>query len=638
MQYGTSHFGTWKSPLGVREIADEVRLRDVQWDGGGQSLVWLEEDSGRPSLFCLDLASPAPRRLNSLKVKAGVGYGGGDFSLRGSRVYFAAEGRLWCQNLREEAPPRPLTPAWGQVTAPAASHDQRWVAYVHSHEDVDVLAAVDGGGSQWPFKLSQGRDFYLAPTWHPQERRLAWVAWDHPNMPWDGSGLYSARVVRDESRIRLEEEELLRGDPCGNIAISQPLFSPDGSRLCFLSDESGWTLPWTLQLDSGACRPLLEEEADFGPPSWIHGMRSMAFSRDGHRLYLVRSQDACCTLQCLDLRSGGLETVSSVTDSAISQIGCGADDRLVWIGSSPQRPPRIATRQDDRVSTRRHSRPLSLPVEGLSRPRTLRIEAPHPDPRVPDWTQALYYPPAHPDGSGDPSSQQEAPPAIIHFHGGPTSQSSAEFDAEVHFYTSRGFAYVELNYRGSSGFGRAYADALKGRWGELELEDVAALADHLEKENLAHPRRMAVSGGSAGGYSALLALALHPGRFRAAVCRYPVTDLFALAAETHKFERHYTDSLVGRLPEDALLYQQRSPVLLADQIQDPVAIFQGRDDQVVPPGQAQSMASTLEKRGVPCLLQLYPDEGHGFKENETLQDYYQQSLKFLRRHLIFNAP
>ncbi|HSR69331.1 MAG TPA: prolyl oligopeptidase family serine peptidase [Acidobacteriota bacterium] len=626
-------YGTWKSPLGVRQMSESVRLKDVQWDGSGQTLVWLEEDSGRSSLMTFDPDGGGPRRLNIMPVKANVGYGGGDFSVRGRHVYFCSQGRIWRQSLDEQAPPTALTPPWGQVAAPAASYDGRWVAYVHSCDEVDVLAAVDSRGSRWPLKVAQGRDFYLQPTWHPQERRLAWVGWDHPNMPWDGSGLYCARVLHEDSGIRLDEERLLRGDPRGNIALSQPLFSPDGRHLCFLSDETGWTVPWMLELESGACRPLLEENADFGPPSWIHGMRSMAFSRDGHHLYLVRSQDASCSLQSLDVQSGRLETVSSVTDRAISQIDCGEQGRLAWIGSSPQRPQRIATRRGDRVQSWRHSRPQSLPTAYLSHPNPLRIEAPHHDPRVPDWTQALYYPPTHPD-----ESSQGRPPAIIHFHGGPTSQSASEFDAEVHFYTSRGFAYVELNYRGSSGFGRNYADALKGRWGELELEDAAALADYLAENGLAHPRRLALSGGSAGGFSALLTMARHPGRFRAALCRYPVTDLFALASQTHKFERHYTDSLVGRLPEDALLFQQRSPLLLASRIEDPVALFQGDEDQVVPRSQAESLAETLREQGVPCLLRLYPGEGHGFKKNETWQDYYRSALDFLRRHLVFSAP
>jgi dipeptidyl aminopeptidase/acylaminoacyl peptidase len=225
------------------------------------------------------------------------------------------------------------------------------------------------------------------------------------------------------------------------------------------------------------------------------------------------------------------------------------------------------------------------------------------------------------------------PPTIIKIHGGPTSHYSADYHGDTQFFTSRGFAVLELNYRGSSGYGRDYMESLRGQWGVLDVEDTRSAAQNLISEGLADPKRLVLMGGSAGGFTLLLSLIAHPGFFRAAVCRYGVSNLFTLATDTHKFERHYLDSLVGTLPKDEERFRKRSPVFSASNIQDPLAIFQGEMDKVVPKSQSDEIVASLSRRGVPHLYQVYPGEGHGWRKSETIQDYYTQVEDFLGRYV-----
>ncbi len=637
MPVASKPFGLWESPITADEIAQGLRLEDVQWDSSGQRLVWLEQRSGHGVLVCQPMGGGGARDLTStLSVRAEVGYGGGDFTVHGSDVYFVSSGRIYRQPLgpgRESA----ITPDWGQCASPSVSPSGKWVVFVHSDEGADVLAAVDSRGRRWPFKLAEGRDFFMQPAWQPDGRRLAWVAWDHPRMPWEGSGLYVADVeAAEEGPIRLSDVRLAFGDPKGDVAISQPSFSPSGDRLAFLCDQQGWMQPWLMDPESGEASPLLSEAADFGGPAWIQGLRWMAWAADGRSVFLIRNRRGLFELVRFGLDSGKLSQVGGQASdyTRLNQLASSPrGDRLAWIGSSSAFPSRVASLQGNQVWVWRRSQPEAVSKDFLSQPRPVEIPLGPVQGKNTSHCYGLFYPPCNPG-----FHCRGLPPAIINIHGGPTSQAVAEYNSEIQFFTSRGYAVLELNYRGSSGYGRAYIESLQGNWGLADVEDAAAAAEFLGCHGLADDQRLALSGGSAGGYTVLMALIRHPGRFKAAICRYAVTSLFDLATDTHKFESHYLDTLVGKLPESSQVYRRRSPVFQAHRIQDPVALFQGEDDQVVPRSQSDAIAEALRAGGVPHLYEVYAGEGHGFRKTETLKAYYNSVEQFLRKHLIFAPP
>ena len=267
----------------------------------------------------------------------------------------------------------------------------------------------------------------------------------------------------------------------------------------------------------------------------------------------------------------------------------------------------------------------SLAPEFLPPPRGITWKAPDGSP-----VYGLYTPPSHPEYAG-----QGLPPAILHIHGGPTSQTPVAYSPETAYFTSRGYAYLAVNYRGSSGYGRSYRNALRQRWGEVDIEDAAGAAQALVDQGLADPGKIVIEGGSAGGYTVLNALIHYPGRFKAGICEYGVSNLFTLAMDTHKFEERYLDSMVGPLPEASARYHDWSPIFHADAIRDPLAVFQGKDDKVVPQAQSDEIVAALRQRGVPHIYRLYDGEGHGFRKRETIIDYLKETERFLQQYVLF---
>ncbi len=621
--------GLWESPIQADDLGEERRFSDVQWDSDGQTLVWREERSKQGVLVCQSPEERSPRDLTGyLSVQARVGYGGGDFTVCRGHAYFVADGRLFGQAL-SGGPAESLTPAGGQCTAPSVSSDGRHILYVHSADEIDHLALVDTRGAHPPARLEQGHDFYMQPCWHPQGSRIAWVAWDHPNMPWDGTALYLGELPRGTG-LALSSRRIVAGDPSGSTAIFQPCFSPDGRFLSYLSDEEGWFNLFLMDLNSGVSRVLISEESEQAVPAWVQGLRTHGWTADGQAIYLLKLKDGFSSLVRLDIGRQKTQTIGEqlgrYTD--LKQIALSsAGERVALIASSPTLSPSIISfSSPNRIEVHQSSRSVAIDPAYLSQPRSLSWHSPTPASEA--FCFGLYYPPQNPgfESSG-------APPAILKIHGGPTSQYRAEYHAETQFLTSRGFAVLELNYRGSSGYGKAYAQALRGNWGILDVEDTHSAAQHLIGQGLADAKRLILMGGSAGGYTVLLCLIAYPGVFKAAICRYAVSNLLTLAADTHKFEQHYLDSLVGVLPRDRDRYEQRSPVFSADKIQNPVAIFQGEEDLVVPPSQTDQIVESLTRRGVPHVYRLYPGEGHGWRGSETIRDYYKTVEAFLTEQL-----
>jgi dipeptidyl aminopeptidase/acylaminoacyl peptidase len=616
----TRAFGIWKSQITPTLIAAAIRLNDPLWDSDGRTLVWREERSGQGVL----VAHPkheAPYDISAEKnVRGGVGYGGGDFTVQHGLVVFAAkDGRLYRRTLGAGFP-QAITPAYGQVAAPQLSPDNRWAAFVHTYEGRDVLALVDSGGTSWPIKLAEGADFYMQPVWHPSGEALAWVEWDHPNMPWDGTRLMYAALAGDPPKIEVAQN-LAGGD---EIPILQPAISPDGRYLSYVQNLGEWDQLILQDLQEGTSRTLVEGAALL-KPAWIQGVVVQAWAPESQRIYYLQTRAGMTTLNQVDVGSGEITGLDMSPYTALSQPAVNVDGALAMVASGPSVSPRVISKQGQRVTMHQRSTSESLAPADLPTPYEINWKSSDGE-----TVYGIYSPPTSRRYTG-----QGLPPAIVLIHGGPTSSVSIGYDLEAAFFTSRGYGYLEVNYRGSTGYGRGYREALRGNWGHLDVIDAAGGAHALIDQGLADSSRLVIKGGSAGGYTVLNTLIRFPGLYKAGLCAYGVTNLFTLAMDTHKFEERYTDSLVGPLPEAAAKYRAWSPIFQAEKIKDPVAIFQGEDDKVVPPSQSEQIVKALQASGVPHEYHLYPGEGHGFRKSTTRQAYYEAIERFLLQYVIF---
>lgn len=619
-------FGLWPSPLAPGDLAAATRFRDLAWDSDGRTLVWLEGRGPQGVLVCQPPGA-APRDLNTtLSVRAQVGYGGGDFAVVRGHAYFAEySGRLYRQPL-SSGPARPITPEFGYAASPTPSPDGRHLVYVHSYEGHDNLAIVDSEGHAWPQLLVSGADFYMQPQWHPKGDRLAWIEWDHPQMPWDGTRLVLGLLTRSRDGLpHLRKQEILVGDI--DTAIAQPCFSPDGRHLVYASDQRGHSNIWLRDLDSGETRCLSEDTHDVAGPAWIQGLRAFSFSADGATLYFIRSENSRRSAHSLDMQSGTIVPIQALTEySHIEQLTAAPRGKgLACIAAASAIPARIICCTPTKSEIRARSASESLAPTDLSVPESISWTAPDSTP-----VHGLYYPPASSRCSG-----QGRPPLIVMIHGGPTAQVESGFEAKNQYFTTRGWAVLDVDYRGSTGHGREYMLALRSNWGVLDVEDATGGAQHLADMGLADPTRLVIMGGSAGGYTVLRALTVRPGFFRAGVCLYGISNLFTLAADTHKFEAFYLDSMLGPLPAASDLYRERSPIFAADKLRDPIAIFQGSEDKVVPPTQAEEIVASLRRRNIPHEYHLYEGEGHGWRKPETIQSFYTSCEAFLRQYVLF---
>ncbi|MBI5666820.1 MAG: S9 family peptidase [Chloroflexi bacterium] len=640
-------FGTWSSPISPRSLAGALRLDDVQWDG--TTLVWLE-GRGAQGVLVAQSGVDAPRDLTSdLSVRARVGYGGGDFTVSGGQVYFAGPGgRLYRLPLAGGSA-HAITPGFGEAAAPRVSPDGRWLAFVHTYERDDVLALVDTEGHLWPRKLASGTDFVMQPAWHPQGTHLAYIAWNHPQMPWDGTELRLLTLEMSHDQPLVATTGTIAGS--STVAIFQPEFSPDGRYLSYVSDETGWNQLYLYDLTDRTHRQLTTDEADHGAPAWVQGVRTYGWSGDSRSLVYIKNVQGFEGLWRYDLRSSQSSRVKGLEDyTDLAQVAVSPEENLVAViaastripprivttvfgepdlpprlASDPTEPPTIQVLVDEGARIHRRSAAENVPLAQLAEGQPVSW-AGHDGETV----YGLYYPPA-----SDRFTGTGAPPLIVHVHGGPTSQARAGYSAAAQFFATRGYGFLMVNYRGSTGYGKDYMNKLRGHWGIYDVEDAATGASALAQQGKADPSRLVIMGGSAGGFTVLQSLVQKPGFYKAAVCAFGVSNQFALASDTHKFEERYTDSLLGPLPDAAALYRERSPIFHASKIVDPIAVFQGEDDQVVPRNQSDSIVESLRARGVPHIYHVYSGEGHGWRKPETIEHYYNTVLAFLKQYVLY---
>ena len=620
-------YGTWASAIDGASIASGVSLRDVQWNDSDDTAVWWES-RGKLGVLQAQTGFDAPRDLTDrrLNVAGRVGYGGGAFTVAGGIVVFAADGRLYSQSLAGGAA-RAISPKFGSYASPALSADGRWVACVHNYEQIDGIVLVDAEGEAFPRKLAYGTDFVMQPTWHPSGERLAFVAWNHPQMPWNGSELRILSLATDASGRPFPQNILtLTGDT--ETAIFQPEFSPDGRCLAYISDASGWSQLYIYDLETQEHRQLTTAAAEHGTPAWAQGLRAYAWEGDSRSLVVIENSRGFCALKRVELASGEsarLNAWEEYTD--FEQVAASPKTGAVAaIVSSSLVPPRIVS-VDARGQPRTHRRrgPENLSADEQSSAQAIT------------WTCAdggeahgLFYPPALLD-----EMPAGAPPLIVNVHGGPTSQRRAGYYSEVQFFTTRGYAVLQVNHRGSTGYGKAYMDKHRGNWGTYDVTDSIAGVKHLADAGKVDGEKAVIMGGSAGGFTVLQSLVDYPGFYRAGICSYGVSNQFGLLMDTHKFEERYTYWLLGELPEAAEVYRARSPIFHADKIVDPIIVFQGTDDVVVPQDQSDTIVASLKRRGIPHEYHLFAGEGHGWRMPETIETYYDKIERFLLQHVIY---
>jgi dipeptidyl aminopeptidase/acylaminoacyl peptidase len=617
-------YGTWSSPIDARFVASDSGWMYSLVKVAGGDVYWSESrpaEDGRDVLVVRrgDQVRDLLPRAFSARTRVHE-YGGGAYTVDGDTVYFCNDADQRVYRADPGRPPRPLTPV-PDVPLGLRYADLRvagdWLVCVRERaaepEHVNELVAISTQYRDEIRRIAYGHDFYAAPRISPDGLQIAWLTWDHPRMPWEGSELWTAQL-RDGSLI--SDPRLVAGGPAE--AIVQPEFSPDGV-LHYSSDRTGW---WNLYRGDGVAVTALE--AEIGGPLWVFDESWYAFLADGRIVATVFSEgaDRLAVIEGSQLRYVPLEftrIADLTTDGSMAYFAA----------ASPTREACVVAVDVDRGRTEL----LAGSEEPAIDPALVSVPRPLEYATTGDKTaHALFYAPANPDFSGPDS---ERPPLLVRVHGGPTAHVTAKLSREIQYFTSRGFAVVDVNYGGSTGYGREYRDRLHGQWGIVDVDDAVNAALALAEAGEVDRARMAITGGSAGGWTVLCAAAFHPDVFAAGADYFGVSDLTGFVSSTHKFESRYNDWLVGPWPEAADLWRERSPVNFADRIRAPIIILQGLEDAVVPPSQSEIVVKALRENRVPFAYLAFEGEQHGFRKASTIQRATEAELSFYAQVLGF---
>lgn len=620
----TAPHGSWKSPITSDHIVDRsVRLNDLQIDE--DALYWIE---GRPSEQGRSVIVRQSKRGEQMEINPAPlnartrvhEYGGGAYLIHKGSVYFSnfEDQRIYRSDSGSE--PRPITPErnWRYADGCFDAFQDRIYAVREDHtnpdhEAINTLVSLEPNGREDPVVIISGSDFYSNPRVSADGSHLCWISWNHPNMPWDGSELWMAPLSTEGTigpavKVSGGVEE----------SVYQPEWSPDGS-LYFISDKNGW---WNFyRYRDGTVESLHEKNAEFGAPQWNFGSSTYAIANADTIIcsYLKAGTGHLARLETTTLTLSPIETPYSSFESI--QVSSG---KLFFIGASPTVSAQIVERDlsTGEMKVRKHSSNLTVNNDYLSTPEAIEF------PTEGGLTaHAFYYPPQNADYA---PPKGELPPLLVFTHGGPTGSSSNNFQMGKQFWTSRGFGIVDVNYGGSTGYGRAYRARLNGGWGIVDVDDCVNAAQFLVERGDVDANRLAIRGGSAGGFTTLAALTFRD-TFKAGASYYGVSDLEALARDTHKFESRYLDGLVGRYPEQENIYRERSPITAVEKLSAPLILLQGLDDKVVPPNQAEMMYDSLVKKGLPVAYVSFEKEGHGFRQAKNIKRALESELYFYSR-------
>jgi dipeptidyl aminopeptidase/acylaminoacyl peptidase len=637
-------YGSWRTPVtSAVVVASAVGLTDVRVDG--DDVIWSEgrpAEGGRIQLVRRSRAGGTTDLLQeSQNARTAVHeYGGGAWWARAGVVWFVDwdDQRLYRRDPKAGAAdalvPEPALRRGDRYADGDLTPDGDWIACVREHHPpggraVDVrneIVRLAAHRPSSPEVLVTGADFVMSPRWSPAGERLCWVEWDHPNMPWDGSRLRVRELLSGR-------EVLVAGGP--EESVSEPCWQADGS-LAFISDRTGWWNLYRWSPDDGTVESLVQIAADIGVPQWMLGLSRYALLPDG-RVVFARSRDGFDRLavRLVD----GTVTDLGLPYSFISSVRVAADSAVVVVGGTPTAESSVArvvlddgagVESFDPLRPARDLGELGVDSSYVSMPDP--IEFPSQRGRT---AFALWYSPTNPTCAGP---DDELPPLLVFIHGGPTGAARAQLQLGIQYWTTRGFAVVDVNYGGSTGYGRGYRQLLRGAWGVVDVEDCIAAVRWLAEEHLADPARLCIRGGSAGGFTTLAALAREDTPFAAGADYFGVADLEALARETHKFESRYLDGLLGPYPAAREVYRERSPIHHVRALSRPLIVLQGLEDEVVPPNQSEMIVEALRTTGVPVAYLAFEGEQHGFRRAESIRQAMDAELSFYAQVLGFTLP
>ncbi len=613
-----AHYGAWKSPITSQHLVkDAVSFQEIAHDG--QNLYWTQlvpSQGGRVQLATLDaqgaLVDPAPEANVRTRVHE---YGGGALSAGSGMLFFVnhKDGRIY--RLEKGSAPVPITQPSNLRLAdlcPVNGGDPLYaVAEEHQEDGLVVNQLVKFSRDGVAQTVASGHDFYSSPRISPDGKQLAWITWDHPQMPWDGSDLWIAEISGQDANVG-RPHHIAGGD---QESICNVCWSKKGE-LYFVSDRTGW---WNLyRYRNGKTEILYPAQVDFAAPAWVFKSESYGFTDEGE-IVCIYTQEGIDFLTLLNPDTGAASEIE-LPFTALKKIVVAGKTAYFFAGSPTQ--PLSLIRLD--LKTRQYqivkeSVARTLDEKWISVPEGVAFQTRHED-----ISYGFYYPPTNPDFK---APEGELPPLIVKCHGGPTAHVQPVFSMETQFWTSRGFAFLDMNYSGSSGYGRIYRKRLEYMWGIRDVEDSIDGALFLVEQRLADPKKLFIRGGSAGGYTTLCALTFSD-VFAGGTSYYGVSDLELLAKDTHKFEAHYLDRLIAPYPAQKETYFERSPLHHIERLSRPLLLLQGSDDPVVPLNQAQLVYDALKKKGTPVTLIVFEGEQHGFKTASSITRAIDAELSF----------
>ena len=624
-----SHYGSWESTITPEKIT-EGGLRFSEIRSSGSDLYFLEgrpEESGRYVIVKQasdgKISDAIPKEFNSRN--AVHEYGGGSYAVGQKNIYFTNwnDQRIYKVNGENvnpitKEPPFEKSIRYSDLTL---SIDEEWLfcvreTHFEKEEAKNELVAISTTENS-QIVLCTGRDFYSSPRINPTNKEICWLEWDHPNMPWDGTELFIANFDLDG----LSEIKFIDGSK--NISIIQPEWS-DSGELIYISDESGW---WNLKKYSeNTTATILDEETDHGEPAWNFGVRTYFLKDDYIYLRGSSKNNNKGLIRKINISGEIIEEIE-VLHTSIGGL-THHENKALYIGASPVSNSEIVSYDlmKKNEETIKESNPVKIDIEEISIPEEISF---------PTTQNAIaygyFYKPKNKNFQGE---SEEKPPLLVISHGGPTSATSNALNLSIQYWTNRGIAVADINYRGSTGYGKKFRDSLKGNWGVYDTDDCIAAVDHLSEKGLVDSSRVAIKGGSAGGYTTINALTFHD-RFAVGATYYGIADLSVFIDDTHKFESKYLESLIGKYPEEKERYYERSAINFTDQLSCPMIIFQGTEDKIVPPSQAEIMAQGLRDKKIPFSLIMYEGEQHGFRQSKNIISSLESELYFYSKVLGF---
>ena len=618
--------GTWKSRFSTADVARGAKkFSDIR--GDASQVYWIEmrpEENGRCVIMRYDQQAGVRECLPqpfSARTRA-YEYGGGAYTVASGEIYFSHDLDQRIYHTNNLVRPFPVSEAnlFRYADLVIDEERRRLIGVGEDYSRLDVvhsLVAIGVDESRDVITLAQGKDFYASPRLSLDGGQLAWIAWDHPHMPWDTTELWVADINHDGT---LDNARRVAGG--AHESIMQPLWRENGS-LLFVSDRSGW---WNLFVyQRGSVKPVFVQQAEFAAAPWVLGMSSYGVTSDGN-IACSWNSDGIWHLELIDHRGKCRELPLSLTD--ISSVSV-QNTSVAFVGAGSAQPAGVYNwdLKTDRVQAIRLAANTPLASDSISRAQLYEVPV-----RERITSQVFFYAPVNPAYQ---IPETERPPLIINVHGGPTASASPALNEQTQYWTSRGFAVADINYRGSTGYGRDYRDQLQGQWGVIDVEDCRVTAAFLADQGVVDRKRIIIRGRSAGGFTVLNALR-QSDVFCAGTVYYGVSDLQQLAAQTHKFESRYVDWLIGLFPQHRQAYEERSPLYHSREILRPILFFQGQDDRIVPPEQTEQIVARLKSQGVPVEYLKFSGESHGFRRMETLSRCLQAEWYFYCH--IFGLP